>query len=92
MACVPAVPVEDGDAVIHLRTYGIGYLLPFAGEYHELYRLSAGIHNVVEGIVLHSHHAEAEHHLVGAFQIGAELGEEHTGTNDAEVGCNQYVA
>ena len=39
LACVPAVAVEDGDAVLGLCAQGIGYLLPFAAEDEELHRL-----------------------------------------------------
>ena len=86
------MPVKYGDAVVHLRTDGVGYLLPFLREDHKLYRLPPCIHHIVEGIVLHRHHTEAEHHLVGALQIGTKLWEEHTRTDDAEVGSYQYVA
>ena len=91
-ACVPTVSVEDGYAVIHLCTNGVGYLLPLRGEDEELDRLSSGIHDVVQCIVLHSHHAEAEHDLVGTLHVGAKLWEEHTRANDTEVGSYQHVA
>ena len=78
--------------MIHLGADSVGYLLPFAREYKELYRLPAGIHDIVEYVVLHGHHTETEHHLMSTLQIGAELWEEHTRTDNTEVGCYQYRA
>ncbi len=92
LSCVPAVSVENGDAVVHLRADGIGYLLPLLGEDHELYRLAAGVHHVVEHEVLEGHHAEAEHHLVGPLDVVAKLREEHTGADDAEVDGDEHGA
>ena len=78
--------------MVHLRNDGIGYLLPFLGENKELHRLSSGIHHIVEGIVLHRHHTETEHHLMGPFESGTKLRIEHTRANDTEIGSNQYIA
>ena len=91
-ACVPTVSVEDGHAVVHLCADGIGYLLPLLAENHKLHRLPPSVHDVVERIVLHRHHTEAEHHLMGALHVGAKLREEHTGADDAEVGSYQHIA
>ena len=78
--------------MIHLRADGIGYLLPFAREYHKLHRLSAAVHHVVEHIVFHCHHAETKGHLVGTLDIVAKLREEHTGANDAEINGKEHAA
>ena len=92
LTSIPSVTIENGNTMMRLSTDGISYLLPFSGEYQELYRLSTGIHDIVEGIVLHRHHTETEHHLMGALKIGAKLWEEHTGADDAEVSSNQHIA
>ena len=76
--------------MVHFRADGIGYLLPFFREYHELYRLPSGVHHIVEHEVLECHHAEAEHHLMGPFDVVAELWEEHTRADDTEIDGNQH--
>ena len=77
--------------MMHLRTNGVGYLLPLRTEDKELHRLSTGVHHIVECIVLHRHHTEAEHHLMGTFEISAELWEEHTGADNTEVGSQKNI-
>ena len=63
VASVPAMAVEDCYAMIHLCADGIGYLLIFLAEYHELHTLSLGIHHIVEHQVLYHHGTETEYHL-----------------------------
>ncbi len=63
VARVPAMAIENGYAMIHLRTDGIGYLLIFLAEYHELHTLSLGIHHIVEHQVLYHHRTETEYYL-----------------------------
>ena len=91
LTSIPSVSIKDGNTMIHLRANSIGYLLPFLSEYHELYGLASCIHHIVERIVLHRHHTKAEHHLMSTLQIGAELWEEHTRADDAEVSSYQHV-
>ena len=78
--------------MIHLRADGIGYLLPFAREYHKLHRLSAAVHHIIEHIVLHRHHAKTKRHFMGTLDIVAKLREEHTRANDTEIGGKEHGA
>ena len=90
LSCVPAVAIEDGDAVIGLGTKCVGYLLPLLTEDKELYRLPTTVHHIVEHEVLNDHRAEAEHNLVDAFQRVTKLRNEQTGANDNEVDERQH--
>ena len=89
---VPAVAVEDGDAMVGLRAEGVGYLLPLLREDEELHRLAAAVHYVVEHEVFDDHRTEAEHNLVDAFEHVAKLRYEQTGADDDEVDERQHRA
>jgi len=86
------VTIENGYTMIHLRTNGIGYLLPFGREDEELHRLSLTVHDEVEHEVFDDHCAEAEHHHVSPLYHIAKLGNEQTGTNDNEVEESKHGA
>ena len=90
LTSIPSVSIQNGNTMPHLSTNSISYLLPFARENKELYRLSASIHHIVEYIVLHRHHTESEHHLMCSLYVCTKLREEHTRANDTEVGCYKY--
>ena len=84
--------IENGHAMVHLRADGIGNLLPLLAEYHKLHGLAPHVHHVVQHVVLHGHDTKAKHHFVSALDVCAELWEEHTGTDDAEVGSEEHGA
>ena len=90
LTCIPSMTIQNGYAMLHLGADSIGHLLPFAREDKELYRLSASIHHIVKHIVLHCHHTETKHHLVGSLQVCTKLWEEHTRTDNTEVGCYEH--
>ncbi len=70
VARVPAMAIENGYAMIHLHTDGIGYLLIFLAEYHKLYTFSLGIHHIVEYQVFYHHRTETEYYLSNSVYRG----------------------
>ena len=70
VARVPAVAIENGYAMIHLHTDGIGYLLIFLAEYHKLHTFSLGIHHIVEYQVFYHHRTETEYYLSNSVYRG----------------------
>ena len=81
--------IKNGYSVIHLCTDSIGYLLPFLGEDHELYRLPLTVVDIVEHEILDDHRTETEHHHISTFQHCSELRDEHTGADDDEINNHQ---
>ena len=92
MSGVPAMTIKDRYTMIHLRTDGIRYLLPFLGEDHKLHRLSLTVVDIVEHVVLYHHGTESEYHHIGTFQKGTELRDEETAADDDKVEEEQYGA
>ena len=87
--------IENGYAMIHLHTDGIGYLLIFLAEYHKLHTLSLGIHHIVEYQVFYHHRTETEYYLsycINRSEIRFRIEDEERTAHDDEVHEDEHTA
>ena len=95
VARVPAMTVKNGYTMVHLRADGVGYLLIFLAEYHELHTLSLGVHHIVEYQVLYHHRTETEYHLsngVYRSKVGLRIEDEERTAHDEEIHKDEHPA
>ena len=95
VARVPAMTVKNGYTMVHLRTDGVGYLLIFLAEYHELHTFSFGIHYIVEYQVLYHHRTETEYHLsngVYRSKVRLRIEDEERTAYDEEIYEDEHPA
>ena len=87
--------IENGYAMIHLHTDGIGYLLIFLAEYHKLHTFSLGIHHIVEYQVFYHHRTETEYYLsngVYRSKVGLRIEDEERTAHDEEIYEDEHPA
>ena len=85
--------IQNRHTMVHLRTDGVGYLLIFLAEYHELYTLSLGIHHIVEHKVLYYHRTETEYYLsycINRSEIWFGIEDEERTAHDEEIHKDEH--